>query len=374
MTQIEDLVRQALAETPAPTTSTDPLATLDRRVRRARRRLAAGAGVVTAVVAAAVAVPLAVLGGDGSPNSLEVARTPSPAPLPSGTTALWTDHAVSSATDSSGRRWVLYKDGDHNYVQPVGPGTNKLTSVQSPADYLLENGDTLWVVGTSRVTAIDTHSGTSATMELPQVSDAAVIQDSLYVLDSAVPQGAVARIDFTDTGMDETDFKPLPDAQGIVATSQGHMWVHAGDQLVELTPIPGGFTVGKGVQWGSGAILAPTVPRSAPDGVWAYDGSRLITLMPANLAGCLSCAEGYRIAVPGQPTNVVETPEGLFVAVPGTGLLFYAKDALSTGTTVTASLSGVQVASLTADPGHGVDYVDDQGRLIQWDPAGAGSR
>ena len=388
MTAIEDLVRQALAETPAPTTSTDPLAALDRRVRRARRRLAAGAGVVAAVVAAAVVVPLAVLGG-GSPNSVKSITPPKQTQLPAGTTLLWPSEAVSSATDSSGRVWVLYKQEGHVYLQPVDD-IDKLTSVEGSADYLLENGDTLWVLGTSSaadgtrtsVTAIDTHTGNRAPGEMPQATDAAVIQDSLYVIEDEGLGPEVSRFDFNDNGMGQGYTARIPNAQQIVATAQGrHLWVHAGNQLIELTPTAhgltvgsGGFTVGTRVNWGSGSIYAPTLPRSAADGVWAYDGSRLIALMPSNLAGCVSCAEGARVAVAGAPSAVVETHDGLFVAIPGSGVDFYTPDAMNAGTAVSQSLAGVQAVSMVEDPDGGVDVTDSQGRLFRWDPAGAGSR
>src|SRR5207237_10460451 len=57
------------------------------------------------------------------------------------------------------------------------------------------------------------------------------------------------------------------------------------------------------------------------------------------------------------------------VAVPGSGLYYYSPDALGAGETpVTASIKGVQVITMMADPTGGVDYVDDQGQLIRWGP------
>jgi hypothetical protein len=385
MTQIEDLVRQALAATPAAPSTTDPLAALDRRVRRARRRMAAGAGAVAAAIVAAVVVPLAVLDGNGSPNSVGIVHTPTPtpSPLPSGTTALWTASAAWATTDSSGRRWLLYADNGQSYVTQLSGGTDKPIAVQSPADYIVAGDHVIWVIGSGsgapgdnrgRITAIDTSTGKTAELEQPQVSYGAAVDHSLYVTESDTSGAYVARIDFDGNRLDDVGEVVLRGAQEIVASGRGHVWVHVGDQLTELTLSSRGFTTGKSVQWGTGALYAPTLPLSGQDGIWAY-GGRLIALDPSALSGCVSCAEGDRVFVPGHPSAVTETKDGLFVAVPGSGLLYYSPDALGSGSTpVTASIRDVQVVSLTADPVSGVDYVDGQGNLIHWDPAAAGAR
>src|SRR3954468_6527689 len=117
MTNIEDLVRQALTETPVPPVASDPLARLERRVRRARRRLALASGVAAAGVAAAVIVPLTTTGHSGA-SKLDLAKTPPPTPAPSPSpspsqellqsTAVWLDgpaRAVTAADD--GTVWAL---------------------------------------------------------------------------------------------------------------------------------------------------------------------------------------------------------------------------------------------------------------------------
>src|SRR3954453_6440720 len=118
VTDIEELVRDALAATPMASPTTDPLAALDRRVRRARRRLAAGAGVVAAVIVAAVVVPVAFLGGNGSPKSVGVVRHPTPKPgTPAGTTTLWQDGAIW-VSDADGQQWLLFTQGGDYFVGP----------------------------------------------------------------------------------------------------------------------------------------------------------------------------------------------------------------------------------------------------------------
>jgi hypothetical protein len=386
VTQIEDLVRQALAETPTASATTDPVAALDRRVRRARRRLAAGAGAVAAAIVAAVVVPLAVLGGNSSPNDVQVVTppTPSPSPLPSGATALWTDNATWATTDSSGRRWLLYSDGGQSYVTQLSGGTDKPIAVQSPADYIVAGNNIVWVIGSdnttseggrSRLTAIDTRDGTVATLpEGSPFGNAAVAGDTLFVIDNDAEQ-FIDEVDYVSGAVQiSSSDRTTSHVREIVATSRQHVWLHSGSQLVEVLSKQGEMHPGQRVDWGEGPLLAPTLPRSGADGIWAYDG-RLIALTPSALASCLSCAEGARVTVPGTPSAVVETRDGLFVSVPGSGLSFYSPDSLGSGNTpVTASLPGVQVVSLIADPASGVDYVDGQGNLIHWDPAAAGAR
>src|SRR4051812_40989489 len=100
MTRIEDLLRQTLEETPVDSTTTDPLAGVERRLHRARRRLAVGAGVAAAAVAAAVVVPLVSL-GDGHRNA-EVIGPSTTTPSPS-----------TSATQSAGLADVWMQGGAH---------------------------------------------------------------------------------------------------------------------------------------------------------------------------------------------------------------------------------------------------------------------
>jgi hypothetical protein len=370
MTQIEDLVRQALAETPAPTTSTDPLATLDRRVRRARRRLAAGAGVVTAVVAAAVAVPLAVLGGDGSPNSLEVARTPSPSPSvsnPPGVTTLWSGGAQWVAGAAGGEPWLLIKDDQGTYVGQVG---QKLSSERVPVDdqssRLAVGEQEVWVWGTNlsgtagMVTVIPSSGPAHELAVRGQVLGAgAVSNDALYVISHGDAGAAVYRYELTPQGI-VTSKLELPVVNNIVTTGDGHVWAQSDKRLVEVN----GMQRGAAVEW-EGDIYGPASPG---DAIWAYDG-RLIDLTPKNLLGCMSCAEGYRVFVSGQPDAALQTPDGLFVAIPEAGLDYYSPRSLRSGNTpVTTSIHGIHVVSLSADPAGGVDYVDDHGDLNHWQP------
>ena len=385
MTPIEDLVREALASMPEPVPSTHPLGSLEGRVRRARRRLAAGAGVVAAVIAAAIVIPLTV-GGGGARSSVQVV-TPqpsvTPSPPPPGTTALWTRDAIWASTSPSGQRWLLYSQYGQDYLTRVSGKKEKPIVVgESPADYIVATDKVVWVIGTSSgngagarsyLTAVLTSTGAAIPMQEPQLSYAAAVGGSLYAVETDPKNGDVFvdRFDADNSGAGMTWSKPVGNAQEIVATLQQRLWIHEKTHLTELIPRPGGFEFGPQVPWGSGPLLAPALTRSGgPGAVWAYDGSRLIALMPSALSGCVSCAEGARVTVPGKPSSVVEEKDGLYVAVPGAGLYYYSPDSLGSGETpVSASIKGVQVTSVSADPAGGVDYVDDQGNLIHWQPA-----
>src|SRR3954447_24261743 len=163
MTNIEDLVRQALTETPVPPAASDPLARLERRVRRARRRLALASGVAAAGVAAAVIVPLTTTGHSGA-SKLDLAKTPPPtsAPSPSPSqellqsTAVWLDgpaRAVTAADD--GTVWALTDaadPGDLEHARLVqfdattGTVLNRVT-VPGPVTFLSAGQGHVWAYG-----------------------------------------------------------------------------------------------------------------------------------------------------------------------------------------------------------------------------------
>lgn len=396
MTPIEDLVREALAATPTAPANTDPLAGLDRRVRRARRRLAVGACAVTAAVAAAIVVPLAVLGGNGKPNSVNIVNPPTPSPTaspPPGTTVLSSQGAVWISTDSDGHAWLLEQNpaiSDQYYVAQVGPnGPGKGFNVPGPADYVVASDNVIWVVGAgvagddmSRLTAIDTRTGDVVTLALQHqyLSFAGAVDDGLYVDRTDATGGHVDLFELRSGDIESVQSTPVSSPGEIASSEKGHVWVRSDKKLVELIPKTDGFQSGATVEW-PGEIYGPTGADSLGDSLWAYDG-RIIGLTPKNLLGCLSCAEGWRINVAGPPTAVVTDKDGgLFAAVPEVtpearqagfeyGLYFYpAKLVHGAGAISGPSLKGAVARSLAADPAGGVDYVDDLGRLMHWDPA-----
>ena len=396
MTPIEELVRQALGETPTTTTTTDPLAALDRRVRKARRWLAAGAGAVAAAVVTAVVVPLAVLsGGNDAANKVIVGNTPTPAPSnPAGVTTWWPRGAVEVA-DSPGQgapSWVLIRDNGKTFISPIDPNMQvERTTVQEPADYVAPGTTVEWVAGSSggtvRVSAVNNAGPKvrSLTFSGSVVSAPVVVGEGLYVLTSDGQSTFVRHFVLSNDGIDQSQPLVLDGVTEIAATGTDHVWVQGRQKLYEVITTGNALREGSAVDW-SGDIYGPTGTNPATDDLWAYDGSRLIDLTPASLRSCVSCAEGYRINVAGRPAAVSSADEGsfdsgsLFVAVSqastgsqqagiNTGIGYYsASDVQGDGSGPTDTLFGIEVTSLVADGAGGVDYVDDLGRLQHWDP------
>jgi hypothetical protein len=363
---MEELVRQALAETPTSTSTTDPLAALDRRVRKARRWLAAGAGVAAAVVIAAVVVPIAVLSdGNGAPNRVQVSRFTLP--------------PVVDVSAAPGQQpWVLIGHGSDRYsIGQPGDSPGQSFDVKGPAQRLYAGDRVVWVVGSTRVTGVDTSTGdfTTSTIDSGSYGDAATVGDSLYVT-----QGdQIERM--TLIGGSVTNSVGVVKAGEIAASQQGHLWVQSGsNKLVELIPTKWGMTKGATVDW-TGDIYGPTGADSTGDDLWAYDGDRLIALAPKNLLAGVSVAEGWRLGVAGRPVAVATADDGgLYVAVSqpsaagqqaglGDGIYYYAPgDVHGDGGSSGPTLFGVNTVALAADSSGGVDYVTDQGQLKHWDP------
>lgn len=389
MTQIEDLVRQALAQTPAAPASTDPLAALDRRVRRARRRLAVAAGAVTAAVAAAVVVPLAVLGDNGKPSNVGVVNPPTPkASAPTGTTTLWDNGAIWVST-ADRQQWLLYTNGPDYYVGRVADGSvREPVKVQLPADYVVTGENVVWVVGGgdggptgSRLTAIDTRTGDVVTRAFDHVelSYATTAGDSLYIVQTDSVGQAVDRVDLVGGAVSVVASKVFDQLEEIVTTSDDHVWVHTAGHFVELVPDVSGFHEGASARWG-GQLNGP-----AGRSVWTYADNRLDCLDAVHEDAAPSLSQGCRLYMGGDVGQAVGSVDtGLFVSIvsgldaaPDVGIGWFdshdvqAKNSQPWGPT--AYLSGVQVITMARDPAGGVDYVDDQGQLVHWDPA-AGSR
>ena len=381
MTPIEDLVREALATTPVPTT-TDPLGSLERRVRRARRWLAAGAGAVTAAVVAAVVVPLAVLGGTDA-GKVDVINTPTPSSTHAtqpGVTQLRSSGAISLSAAPGEQPWLLYRDSADPasgsflaFVGPDGSVTHDIP-ISAPADAVVAGAHTVWVVGTDpasaagTVTAVDPFDNTtrSRTLEGEVLGEAAVIGDSLYVLANDDAGTTVRRFDMSNDGVDQSgEALPIPQATEIVATTDGHLWVHAHDSFVELIPTRSGINHVATERW-AGPLLAP----SSNGAVWTTDDpERAVEVDPTSLeAGASVALMGKRLMTHGRPTALgVDSRGGVYVAISGGGIDYFAPH--NAFGPVTDQLQRVNVEAMVGDAHGGVDYVDDQGALNHWDPA-----
>lgn len=394
MTHIEDVLREALASTPAPHTSVDPLGTLDRRVRKARRRIAAGGVVVVAGVVSAVVVPIAVLGGNGAPSSVGVANPPTPKPSvsnPPGVTTWWPSGAVDVADSAApgAPSWVLVKGSNATFIAPVDPnGLEQRFAVPEPADYVAPGGGVEWIVGTDhtnntvRVSAINNAADgvTSKIFSGSVVSAPAVVGESLYLLTSGDAGTVLQRYVLGSDGIDQSQPLAIDGATEIAVTETGHLWVRTDAHLVEVVVSPNQLTAGTSVGWG-GDIYSRAGYVQPTDSLWSFDGDRLIDLTPMFLLQGSSVAQGYRLNVAGRPSGVTNgDDDSLYVAVAQasaygkqagleTGLAYYsAQDVHWEATAPTQTLQGVVATSLVADGHGGVDYVDDQGQLEHWDP------
>src|SRR4051794_6248852 len=347
MTQLEDLVRQALAETPTQTMPTsDPVGTLDRRARRARRRLAVGGGVAGAAVVAAVAGPLALVDrGDATPVQGAPPPTPSPSATPSTTAPAvatqvrldGTVHGVATS-DLRGHSFVVLESGidaTRRLVELNADGaTVQRWSVPDSALFVAHRQGTLWVWGggdggypDSQVTAIGVGSKAGATLSLGQGQ---AVQ-SLAITEGgdawAVTVDQVVHLRYRDGAVHVVERIPLIGAQRIVTSAEGTLWVQADTQLVEL--VPGGAGPDRayrdvGFHW-AGALLAAGTENNR---LWLDDARRQVVQIGAlSFDPSVSGPPQYigpPLDVPGRPTAVVQDGiGGLYVALAGGGVVFY---------------------------------------------------
>ena len=179
MTPLEEMLRHTLADTPTATTTADPLALLDGRVRRARRRLVLTAGGVAAAVAAAVVVPLATVGG-GHPAKVQIGESPSPTPTATQPAPeIWVKGVANgvAANDARGHVFVVERSPDDTSraLVELDDAGNELRRAPVPSSSLFaaHREGTLWVWGggdggapRAQVTSVDIKDGTSATLDL----------------------------------------------------------------------------------------------------------------------------------------------------------------------------------------------------------------
>ncbi|MDQ1686577.1 MAG: hypothetical protein QOC82_3314, partial [Frankiaceae bacterium] len=178
MTDIEELVRESLRTAPpvVPSTS-DPVAAVAGRVRRARALWGGGVVAVVAVVVAAVVVPLSLR--DSSAGRL-VPAGPSPSASPQssaddGSVTAW-DRDSLAVTSGGGFLWELSRgeasNGNSMSVAKVDPTTHRVISTWKVAggDALAYGGGAVWVwthstheidmvTGGGLVQAVDVSSG-----------------------------------------------------------------------------------------------------------------------------------------------------------------------------------------------------------------------
>jgi hypothetical protein len=391
MTQIEDLVRQALAQTPTQTTPTsDPVGTLDRRVRRARRRIALTAAGAAAAVVAAVVVPLVTTGGG---HTAEVQVGHSPSPSPSATTRsvsgadVWFDGNVygMATNDAGGHAFVVTEQGNgatRRLVELDAQGkTVRHYTVPESALFVAHRDSSLWVWGggdgafpDSQVTALTVGSDATATLSLGRGQAVRSLAITKGGDAWAVTVDQVVHLRYSQGAVHVVEQIPLIGAQRIVASREETLWVQADTQLVELAPGAAGPDRAfrdTGLHW-AGALLAAGKEGNR---LWVDIGSRQVVLLdpltvdPRNIGP--DAYAGPPLDVPGRPTALAEDGlGGLYVALAGGGVAFYSFAAVTAGGPPTDRLpsTALEVETMAATPDGSLLMQDFGGRLLHWKP------
>src|SRR4051794_19402179 len=390
MNGLEDLLRQALSETPATTLATDPLDELDRRVRRARRRLTIGGSVAAVAVLAAVVVPLTLV-NSGNRAGVQIGGHPTPTATstptpPTSLTQVRVDGTVHgvATSDLRGHSFAVTESGTDATRQLVELNAKGVTvrrwSVPDSALFVAHREGTLWVWGggdggypDSQVTAIGAGSKAGATLSLGRgqaVRSLAITEGG----DAwAVTVDQVVHLRYRDGAVQVVERLPLTGAQRIVVSNEGTLWVQADTRLVEL--VPGGDPQGTLVDtadvhhW-TGTLFAAGSGGSQPENrLWVQDGTRRVAVFdPLVGAHGLVCSP---IRLPGRPTAVVEDGiGGVYVALQGGGVAFFDFAAVKKGGPPTAQLSRDQVEAETmATSLDGSLLMQDfGGKLLRWKP------
>ena len=391
MSDIEQLLRESLHSAPTPTPKlSDPVTTIERRTRRARALVAGAAAVIAIGVAAGIIVPLSALGHSRA-SGVVVSPAQSPTPRPSPTSAadeqlIWMG-ANWVATAPTGLPWMVYVDnsGPNGGTRLAQLVTNKMpryrVRVQTPADMPVPGRNIVWVVGFvdgsgahSRVSAVTTSGRLVATQAYPGklLTYSTVVGDDLYMIDGGNAAGArIDRLRLVNGRITMTSVA-APMAETVWSTKNGEVWAQTTSKLVEITDSGSGIALGTSVSW-RGDIVGTVTDESAPDALWAWDGSRLVQLSPALLTQGVSVAEGARLALPGRAGAAVSSPDGgVFVSIPDgarTGVYYYPRDQFGAGQPrPSATLDGVQAVMICADPRGGVDVLDNDAIVQEWNP------
>lgn len=405
MTPIEDLLRQALRETPVAPSESDPLVEIGRRARKARRGIGAAAAVVVAVVAALV-VPLVLVrsGGDAS-RQIPVGPPPSPTQPPSqGNLEVWLDQSVKAVTIApDGTYWLAVgrEDTDHptwGVAQQTADGTLVRTiEVPGPIQGIAYGAGRVWAYRTGDggypdgvLDAVDPTTGDVATLTYPGGGPTSItfVDTAVYVSVLGEPN-RIERIEYpgpSDTAITVASSVPVRTELGgvatVEATEDGHVWTYVQQRLVEVRDRGDRLALAndESFLFPSDGIRGHTGPSS----LWIAYGpgvpDTLEQLDPGRYAdGDTDAAYGDRIVTHGQPTAVVEDGVGgVYVGVSRrfvAGIAYYDAEARADGETVSAfrgvgdSDSG-DIVAMAADPHGGVVAVTIEGQELHWDPTG----
>jgi hypothetical protein len=395
MTQLEDLLRGALATAPTPATSTpDPLSDLERRIGRARRRLGSIAVAAVVAIVLAIVLPLALIGSGG-----DSARIP-PAHEGNVPVQTWSAQAgpVLAATAGGGFVWSLELTG-------LGPGeaiTSHTTSVveqrdpatgavlrtyplTTPARGAAYGAGGLWVWGggdkthpDTTVSVVEPSPGVVSTADLRQV---AAIEGFGFAANHAYAFDArhgVYSLNETGSGAQVTG-RRFP---GVVDVVGGHdtLFLLGDHRIVAQYPVADGWHPDLDVFYGITIDGLPLVESAK--GFWTVQGRNLVQEDP----------QGHQLGATvtpplfGNPTfsalskplaAVVDPAGGLYVAMSNDGgpriesLLYYSPAALrsSAPQPTAVHVGSEQAETIALDPAGGVVWFA-AGGFGRWNPAG----
>lgn len=393
MTDIEDLVRAALLATPTPSRANDPLGEIERRVGRARRRLAFGAVAGVAVALVAIVISATVIGSSHR-SAPEIGPGPSPTPdataSPNGTvTVLRKTGAVAATVTTDGSLWTAVVDqtssGERWHVikQSADGAVLDTVAVPGPVVTLVAHESTVWALGGGDggvpdgvLTAINVETGDVSSHHYTNEGPRAIAFVDADVWVAVSPHDRVDRMNGT-TVVESVSLPSYP--TGLAATNGGGLWVGMGaiGRIARVASGPGGSRLGQTQVW-SGRLFGAA---EAGHAVWTVDApDRVIQLTPSTLSTAVSASYGYRVTTPGRALFVTEDGAGgLWVATTTgrdprwkAGVAYFgsvaAVDARGDAQP-TAFLAQPGIRSMTAAPDGGVVVTTIAGRELRWQPS-----
>jgi hypothetical protein len=350
----------------------DPIAVLDRRVHRARRRQAVFASAAALVV---VAAAVGAVGSGG--NSTHAARVAKSHQVSAITAAAAFPQPLSDfasgVTAGGGYIWTIEnrstKRGSRTYVverSPISGRVEKRYRVPQPDDHIGYGFGKAWAwhdnndASTTALATVDGGGDVDTQKSTPPIA----VQDATFTSRLAwFTEPAVNAVVTYRTGLfGITTRLTIPGAKFVVPLSGSSVLVATGSG--ELRSLPGNEVVDRGER-------APTLLAPAPDyGIWIAHGRQLsyqasIALKPSvNLTLPLNVA-----GVTGDPAH------GVYVATSSDNplhydpyLVYYSPAALKAPhPQPTARLDGlVQAEDMVANPAGGVVFTTNEGDVDAW--------
>jgi hypothetical protein len=382
MSAIEDLLRQALQETPAPDPASYPGEQLRRRVRRTQNRLAVAVGLGVVAVVAAVAVPVVALDG-GRASQVQVGKSPPPhhhATATAPPTRFWAKPGYGvSCVDLRGRCVFVADTGDTGQRQLVetdlhGRQTGHW-SLPMSAEFVSNRNGAAWVWGggdggypQSTLTFVDTNNGQTLTRTQPAndpVADVVLDEQGAAWVATA---SAIVHVGVQGNALVTLGSVPIRSTDRLVEDpDNGHLWAWSHrDTLTEVIPTSagGGRT---GTTIGSSRQLFAMADSGK---LWVRNGPRQLaqldpTTETAGAPGRLSTGV---LDLPGQPELVAPGADGIYVGFSGGGLAYYSTRAVAADGPPTARLAGTHAEVMSVALDGAAIFATYDHEIGRWNP------